>query len=587
MLPPLTRLRAQTRLIPLMACLCAVPVALGEAPAEATLWSGNINAAFETGEHRWAGPFPEALEKLAGKFGGQVDRDLAALPADRLNLLYGDPDTHPALARVLAWQRIALDADGITLGQDHLAAPDPFLIAALPMPDHPERPVLVYTAWSRDIQPRLNNVFHGPTALVLGRVVDGKPVVDYAGSYAVDSEGRLTGLGLASGELSGAEAIEDLHVLTRELDQGYAGLEDLDAALRARGSSWDAEVAALEARFDGQDRWAWADVTAALRGLLGPVLDTHFTLEGAALTADGHLAQRRDRLARHWEPWVAEAHLHEMGGRLTLDGQPVEPPPPVVPGPDHAELGVTYRFPTLAEDGAATWLVGEFALKDDDPAALALAGRELPLHRARSGSIASWDPFTLTTEGVPVLQVRTMVQQDLEGLTDTAAQLREASRIILDLRFNGGGSDRPAMDWFARLGAGRLRWTPGGDLAPGEAPRTARWTSWGEGHVGRGRPSFHGVLDVLIDGSVASSGETFAQLAAQVPGAGLYGQNTAGCSRFGNLERQAPLPHTGLVATFGHTRFDWDTVHPVAEGRGIFPDVWLDDPDPVGRLRTR
>lgn len=579
--------RALLPVLGLLLFLAGLPLALAQTPEAAPTWSGNINAAFDTGEHRWAGPFPEALEKLAGRFGGQVDRDLTALPADRFNLLYGDPATHPALAAVLAWHHVALDAGGITLGQDHLAAADPFLIAALPMPGHPDRPVLVYTAWSVALQPKLNTVFHGPTPLVLGHLADGKPVVDYAGSYAVDREGRLTGLGLAPGELSGAEAVEDLHALVHELDQGYAGLEDLDAALVARGSSWTGEVAVLEARFEAQDRWTWAEVTAALRGLLDPVLDTHFTLEGAALGADGTIVSRKDRLSRHWEPWFAETRLREEGGQLLLDGQPLGDPPPPVPDPAHAALGVLYRFPTLPEGDAPGWLLGELVQRGDEPEAPNLGGRTLTLHRADPGSLDSWDPFTLRTGEVPVLEVRTMVAEDLAGLADTATALRKMNRIILDLRFNGGGSDQPAMDWFARLGAGRLRWTPGGDLAPGEAPRAARWTRWGEGHIGRGRPRFHGALEVLIDGSVASSGETFVQLAAQLPSTRLYGQNTAGCSRFGNLERQAPLPHSGLVATFGHTRFDWDSVRPVVEGRGIFPDVWLDEPDPIGRLRMR
>ena len=580
--------RAQPLLVlTLLIALVALPLASADAPESSAPWSGNINAAFDTGEHRWAGPFPEALGKLAGRFGGQVDPDLTALPSDRLSLLYGDPNTHPALGQVLGWHHIALDEGGITLGRDHVSAPDPFLIAALPMPGHPERPVVVYTAWSAALQPRLNAVFHGPTPLVLGHVADGKPVVDYAGSYAVDAQGRLTGLGLAPGELSGAEAVEDLHALVHELDQGYAGLEALDEALRAQGSSWDGAVAALEARFDAQDRWGWADVAAALRGLLDPVQDTHFTLEGAALSPDGHVVSRRDRLARHWEPWVADAHLREADGRLALEGEAVAAPPPVVPDPDHAALGEAYRFPTLPEQGAPSWLIGAFALSGDQPAPLTLAGRELPLHRATPGEIDSWDATTLHAEGVPVLEVRTMVVEELRGLSDTAAQLRDASRIILDLRFNGGGSDQPAIDWFARLGAGQLRWTAGADLARGEGPREARWTRWGAGHVGRGSNRFQGELDVLIDGSVASSGETFVQLAAQLPHARLYGQNTAGCSLYGNLERQAPLPHTGLVATFGHTRFDWDAVRPVVEGRGIFPDVWLDDADPVGRLRDR
>lgn len=559
--------------------------ALAEAPA---VWTGTINAAFDTGKHRWAGPFTEPLGRLAEQFGGDVDADLDALPADRLNLLYGDPGSHPALGAVLAWHHIALDAEGVTLGDTRLKAPDPFLIAALPLPDQPERPCLVYTAWSVEAQPTLNRVFHGPTAVLVGSRVNGKLETLFQGSFQVDAQGRLKSLGLAPAWLSGAEAAEDLRALASQLDQGYAGLEDLDAALQAEGRSWAVALEEQERSFNAVDRWRWDEVAAALRALLDPVNDAHFTLRGAAVLEDGTFVKREDRLARRWLPWFADARLFETAAGYTLNGQVIATPPPAVPTPEQAALGAPYRFPTVLADGSRAWLLGVFALDGEAPAPLTVGEQSLPLHLGQLGARSPWVPFALTPAAVPVLQVMTMNAARLRGLTATARPLRDKDRVVLDLRGNGGGSDSPARAWMHALRAGPLRWTGGANLSPGTAPRAARWQSWEGSTFGKPAPKngFHGSLRVLIDGGVASSGETFVQLAAQLPGARLYGLNTMGCSRYGNLVEQAPLPYTGLVATFGHTRFDWHAVRPVAEGRGLFPDVWLDDAQPLGLIQS-
>ena len=89
---------------------------------------------------------------------------------------------------------------------------------------------------------------------------------------------------------------------------------------------------------------------------------------------------------------------------------------------------------------------------------------------------------------------------------------------------------------------------------------------------------------MLTDARVASSGETFAFLASQIEGAVLLGENTSGCTAYGNVEEHAPLPHSNNEQRFGRSRFVWECVRPVVEGIGIFPDYWLHESDPVGWL---
>jgi hypothetical protein len=557
------------------------------AQAREAPWQGTINEAFsaaKAADHRWAGPF--TLDGLARRFGGHVDTDLNALPAEGLNLLYGDPSTHPALARVLAWHHIALDAEGVTLGRTRLRLPDPFLIAALPLPGHPERPVLVYTAWSATAQTGLNRIFHGPTPLVVGSHDVDTPHTAYAGPIALDDEGRLDHLRSGAPRMSATEALEDLRTLLHQLDQGWAGIEGLDATLQAQGSSWAAKQAEAEAALSAKAELEWSEVHEVLRSLLRAVQDSHFSLQGQVITEEGQVTSVRDTFVHRLRPCFVDGRLVEEGGLWSLDGAPVSSPPAPVPGPKEVQEGVVYRFPTLLRDGQPASLIGLFSAEETCPATLPFAGQARALHRPRGAFQGDWAPWGLEEGPVPVLAVRTMQREQLDGMPATARSLRSAERLILDLRMNGGGADQPAYDWVNGLQAGPYRWAPGANLRAGDAPRDQRWRQWGERtHRGwRRRAGFSGLLYVLTDNDIYSSGETFVQLAAQVPGARVVGLNTAGCVRYGNISSHAPLPHTGLVATFGHTTFDWSAIRPEVEGVGIFPDVWLDEADPVAFL---
>lgn len=532
-------------------------------------WRGVINQAAAEGPSRWAGPFPDELARLAGRFGGAVDPDLEALPTDVTSRLYGDSASHPALARVLAWHGITLDADGVTIGGVFVRAPSPFVIAALAHPEQPDRPVLVYTAWDEEAQPRLNTVFHGPTALVIGSSIPGlRPV--YTGGYDVDpASGRVVALATGPATLTRAEALADLAALTAGLVRGYGDLEALD---------WDAREADAAARLAAAETWAWSEVWDVLLDALSPVADYHFTASGGSIGADGEVVSHRARLVAIERPYFADGRLIE-GEAWSFEGEAIEPPP-AVPGPHDLEAGVVYRFPTVLADGSPAWLVGVFAA--EDPGTLRLGERVLAVHAPRTDRGDRAAPFAVDEVGeVPVLSVTTMNAALLEGLTATALPLRRAERVVLDLRGNGGGSDTPARQWATAFHRGPYRWTDGADLELGDGDRADRWRSFAGGTIGgRGRP-YRGELRVLVDGGVASSGETFVQLAAQIPGATIYGVPTAGCSRIGNVEAQPPLPSSRIALAYGHTRFDWDDVRPVREGRGIFPDVWLDEADPV------
>ncbi len=504
---------------------------------------------------------------------------------DHVAILYGAPTDNPWVAEVLAHHGISVDPDGVRLTGRPVTAPDPFLIAALPSPWQPELPVLVYTAATGDRAHGLNGEFHGPTALVIGTHLEEEGRETLVEADLRLEGGRAIDLALGPGELSAEQVGDDLAALAELLHDEYAGHDDVAWDLRAAGTSWEERTAAFQARAAEQPSWPFGDYFDLLVAYLDPIQDTHFRMDGTALGAEGFV-RRRAQLVSGLEPFFADGVVDGSGLAI-----------PVVPDPDRVEAGIPYLFPTLPRDGLdPAYLIGVFGNPEAPPVEVVIPSGEetvtYPVHRGRVRTGPRERTYRLTgrpESPLPVLGVWTMNQARLDGLADTAEPLRGAELAVLDLRGNGGGSDTPARDWVARLSHQWFGWGCGSALHKGETDPLRRWSSWsgsryrmgGEGFADQ---PFGGRLAVLIDAGVASSGETFTFLASQVEGALLLGENTSGCTAYGNVEPHPPLPHGRVELWFGRSRFVWECVRPVVEGVGIFPDYWLDDPDPVGWL---
>jgi len=193
---------------------------------------------------------------------------------------------------------------------------------------------------------------------------------------------------------------------------------------------------------------------------------------------------------------------------------------------------------------------------------------------------------------LPTLAVRTMDAGRLQGMAESADSLRDLSPLVLDLRRNPGGSDRPAMEWCQRFSGQSYLWHSSVAIWPNQPDPMRRWISRvgelrfkiaGE-NVPKPDQPYRGELIVLVDKGVASSGETFRMLAAQVEGAVTAGENTAGCVSYGNVRQQEPLPNSRIRFSFGWSKFVPGWVEPNAEGIGLFPDFWLDTEDPMAAI---
>ena len=444
------------------------------------------------------------------------------------------------------------------------------------------------------------------SALRRFRAADGDPTVPAVQSQAANPD---TG---GSRGLSQVRAIGDLQHLHDLLRLNYAGYDDLEWRLRCDGSSWSQRTDRFVDELRSRPNWPAGDFYALVRRYLEPVQDTHFWTQGPASLL-GLFKPPVDRYVTPFTPYFTDLRLRADGDGFRVISAPkelghvdgLELRAVGVVSNHRAALAQPYLFPTVSVLGEdEEFLLGCFSDRPS-PAPLELefhgtgnppVSVTLSLHRSQAtvGSFVmpSWTLRRPPQVAYPTLTVRTMDRQILAGLPETAGPLSKEPVIVIDLRGNDGGSDEPAMNWCAGFSKQRYRFGPGADLQRGVAEGRDRWTcgfggSWDETRMGvnAAKQPYAGQLFILIDKGTASSGETFAAFASQIPGAILLGENSAGCTLYGNCDIQEKLPASGITIRFGRTKFLDGAVRPTREGVGFFPDYWLDELDPYAAIQ--
>ncbi|MCB9594910.1 MAG: hypothetical protein H6719_19465 [Sandaracinaceae bacterium] len=221
----------------------------------------------------------------------------------------------------------------------------------------------------------------------------------------------------------------------------------------------------------------------------------------------------------------------------------------------------------------------------------------------------------------PWLRLRTlgMARRDaLDRFVASAEAARDASVVVLDVRGNGGGSDRFLLAWFAALTSQDLSyfdtlrvssdvelqgaltfWTCEAALAGGDAAGDAwmreriaqatraldtamrergPYVDRIEGtytEPGQAPAPFAGRLVLVTDRACGSACETSVLLARQLPGTIVVGENTEGTMKVGEL-RYYRLPRTGVWTSVGRRAHRDPATGGFPEGIGYAPDVWLD-----------
>ena len=417
-------------------------------------------------------------------------------------------------------------------------------------------------------------------------------------------------------ELTSAQAVADLESLHAILLKGYAGYDDFDWKLRLSGSSWRGRLKDFQNKASGRATWPIEDFFRLAAEFLGPIVDEHFYLE--LPKADGEGPGKRERFTVRYSAFLADLRVADDRGRMVvrsaadaalrhLIGLELRHIP--ISEPETAALDVPYLFPAVPESpGVREYLLGVFlSAEPREPRMFTFysAGggtteARLSLHRCRvkmpkPGQGDAWSFQPSTGSSLPVLAVRTADKDKLtKDFLKTAETLRAEPAAILDLRANGGGSDSAVMDWCGLLCPRDYQLGSGNAIVAGGSGSAAkRWNPLSLGIPSRlegpternpGKKSFRGTLFVVTDINTASSGETFAGLARQIPGAVLVGENSRGCTTYGIADIIQRLPVSRLAVRFGWVRFNWAGVYPIREGVGFFPDYWIDEVDPGSTL---
>lgn len=424
------------------------------------------------------------------------------------------------------------------------------------------------------------------------------------------------------------EALLDVEVLERIVREGYSGRE----VLSKEGVDWDGLFQSLRNEVAAQTDWRQKDLLGVFLRHFSVVRDLHF----------GFVHQNS------FHPVHPPERVYFTGIRVRKFGShPLE----IVSAPKGSQKAIGMQlvgmdgeasrdslFETVPQQpGAEEYLLGKW-WRDSEPVAVAIEARTaegatIEWTQQLSPSTVRWSggdprPFRLTYIPFPRIEIRTfsaLAGPNLQPFLESTARLADSDAALVDLRGNGGGSDRYAREWLRDvLGSGLTGWSvselvspvtlqgdvllhrqllarsrtqsereeAGGRLAHAvleleKAESEGRGAGWvHHGEVRTEKPAapvgFQGRLILLVDANTASSAETFVLMAKRDSRTIVVGENTRGMARFGEIKLYS-LPHSGIRLQAGSKLFE-DPEGGFREGRGIVPDYWLESSDSISEI---
>lgn len=365
--------------------------------------------------------------------------------------------------------------------------------------------------------------------------------------------------------ISPREALEDVAYVKFVLRQAYSGYSYYPQ------SRFDRAFEALEGELSA--RTGPVEVSA-LMDLLGRQL---------SFLTDGHLSltspQHGVGFYRKWQTYVTDLRLTEQGGDYydTATGRKVV-------------FGNTLQlFPTLE----GCFLLGcrsQDVLTDVE---LTLDGKKqrLPVHKIQSRPQGEPVSMEVKYQGeIAWVVSSSFVGDDPEALAkcrEIGRRCRDYPHVIWDLSNNLGGNSAFAREFLEGLNGvrpsmGRVL-SLGSTLVHAKEFGKIKEVPYGfEEEQEESAPApgqFAGTLHVIINDRVASSGESGVFMALSLPRVVLYGCNTLGIGRFGDLCIYT-LPHARVTLWCPQKVF----VQAPRETEGYEPQIWLDSSDPAAEV---
>jgi len=222
---------------------------------------------------------------------------------------------------------------------------------------------------------------------------------------------------------------------------------------------------------------------------------------------------------------------------------------------------------------------------------------------------------------VPVVKCRRMADIDkndntTELFSGSGSELKLYPISIVDIRGNGGGSDTPCDNWFigytgkkptstysqatllskinCTINKNIMKQHLDNDNMSEDNYKTVlnyyeyyntllkskNFNQWNKSKETAILAENKNIVFVLLDKSIASSGETFVKYLRNLKNVVFVGTNTKGCDLFGNCVLYK-LPNTGLMLYFGTSLH---LTEGLEEGTGFLPDIWVGSNDSLERV---
>ena len=306
---------------------------------------------------------------------------------------------------------------------------------------------------------------------------------------------------------------------------------------------------------------------------------------------DSHFAfasDHRTSFARPFHARFSDVIVYAVEGGYRVENENPQVPTGYLFSEDEVR---TYLFETLpGKDGTRRYLLGVYS--PEETKEIPIGRFILPLHICRTDSSHPDPAWGAVREemrdGVPIVHHATYSAKNValssEDYKKLGAKYRGSNALVWSLLSNLGGNSEYPKSFVLGLN-GYACWEM--DLAILSGPftgkgemREIRYEIYENEKMDLSRSEYTGQLFVLQNKAVASSGESALYYARSVKNAIFVGSASMGCGQFGDIGVYH-LPNTGLVFQMGYKVFNNERFE---EGKGLFPDYWLDSEDPLGDM---
>ncbi|HOP11692.1 MAG TPA: hypothetical protein PK629_09415 [Oscillospiraceae bacterium] len=244
-----------------------------------------------------------------------------------------------------------------------------------------------------------------------------------------------------------------------------------------------------------------------------------------------------------------------------------------------------YLFETLpATNGNKRYLLGIYTLQF--PNNISINGYELLLHPCKTDDIQQIKEGVKIDiiNGVPIVHHSTYSfkspQPSFDEYRELGQKYKNTEYLVWSILSNNGGNSEYPKSFIMGLNDYAI-WTMSAAVLNNPSLENLlplkSFKIYEEGSINLACSNYKGTLYIIQNKKVASSGESAIMYGRCVRNKVFVGSASMGCGQFGDTLLYK-LPYSNLFFSMGYKVFNMNGFE---EGKGIYPDYWLDSQDPV------